>query len=738
MKGLNPVLLAGLLTWARFALPMPKGNEGREDYFVCDTPVCLQRAKTINESLNTSVDPCEDFYSYACGGWMKNHPIPAEKSALDSFSILNDELRDTLRELLENITLVDENQTIVDKLALFYNSCVATPELPDRRDVMFEIMNASGMPDWPKTAKEANFSEEAQNMTESSNTTESTNTTASRNITSVIMRTGMSSILSIGVARDTRLLDSYVIQLDQLGFSWVGRKQLINQNTTYSRPIIAAYKTVIQVAMKFMKPNLSDEEISDLTDKLVAYEGQLANLTAPPEERRDLLKLYHRTTMEELQNNFTNIPIRALLTNVFKEVNITLADNETIEMYAVEYYTKLNNFLETVDPDMLYNYAGMRTMLSWVGAASADFRNASFELSKIQSGVSVQKPRWERCINSVKATMPSVIGHLYVKNKFSEEAKQEVEDLARRLMSVFNETLQTIKWMDNATRDIAEEKLRKMEARIGYSDKIVNMTYLEDLFQFVPRLPLNTSYLEAVFVVSVNSGKKSLLKLRETYDKSAWIVGPAVVNAFYSPSSNQMVFPSAILQGVFYEHGLPRSLNFGAIGMVVGHEMTHGFDDTGSQFDAEGALKQWWSNTTRAEFKKRAKCFQEQYGNITDRKANMTLNGINTVGENIADNGGLRLVFEAYSKLLKDECKTDTRLKGLEQFSGKQLFFIANGMAWCSAARPEYLKILIQYDPHSPSQYRVNIPMSNMPAFSETFKCRANSTMNGQNRCRLW
>ncbi|KAL1429261.1 hypothetical protein MTO96_016475 [Rhipicephalus appendiculatus] len=676
-----------------------KGNEGREDYFVCDTPVCLQRAKTINESLNTSVDPCEDFYSYACGGWMKNHPIPAEKSALDSFSILNDELRDTLRDLLENITLVDENQTIVDKLGLLYNSCVAAPELPDRRDVMFEIMNASGMPDWPKTAKEANFSEEAQNMTESSNTTESTNTTVSRNITSVIIRTGMSSILSIGVARDTRLLDGYVIQLDQLGFSWVGRKQLINQNTTYSRPIIAAYKTVIQVAMKFMKPNLSDEEISDLTDKLVAYEGQLANLTAPPEERRDLLKLYHRTTMEELQNNF----YKPLLTNVFKEVNITLADNETIEMYAVDYYTKLNNFLETVDPDMLYNYAGMRIMLSWVGAASADFRNASFELSKIQSGVSVQKPRWERCINSVKSTMPSVIGHLYVKNKFSEEAKQEVEDLARRLMSVFNETLQTISWMDPATRDIAEEKLRKMEARIGYSDKIVNMTYLEDLFQFVPRLPLNTSYLEAVFVVSVNSGKKSLLKLRETYDKSAWIVGPAVVNAFYSPSSNQMVFPSAILQGVFYEHGLPRSLNYGAIGMVVGHEMTHGFDDTGSQFDAEGALKQWWSNTTRAEFKKRAKCFQEHY---------FGLNGINTVGENIADNGGLRLVFEAYSKLLKDECKTDTRLKGLGTvFSGKQLFFIANGMAWCSAARPEYLKILIQYDPHSPSQYRVNIPM---------------------------
>ncbi|KAL1469243.1 hypothetical protein MTO96_004953 [Rhipicephalus appendiculatus] len=167
--------------------------------------------------------------------------------------------------------------------------------------------------------------------------------------------------------------------------------------------------------------------------------------------------------------------------------------------------------------------------------------------------------------------------------------------------------------------------------------------------------------------------------------------------------------------------------------------MTHGFDDTGSQFDAHGALKQWWTNDTRAKFLEKAKCFEDEYGNITDVETNMKLNGKNTVGENIADNGGLRLAFEAYKKLLQVEYKNvDTRLKDLEEFSGEQLFFISNAIVMCSLSRPEYLKEQIQYDPHSPAQYGVNVPLSNLPAFSDTFNCPANSTMNRQYRCAIW
>ncbi|KAL1469245.1 hypothetical protein MTO96_004955 [Rhipicephalus appendiculatus] len=347
-------------------------------------------------------------------------------------------------------------------------------------------------------------------------------------------------------------------------------------------------------------------------------------------------------------------------------------------------------------------------MLKWAATVSHDFRKASFELRVVKEGVQVERPRWQRCVDEVNYGMPEVVGKLYVQSKFSREAKHEVQDLARRLMTVFNESLQTFKWMDETTRDAAETKLAQMATKIGYPDWLFNETYLEELYKFVPQLSVNASYGEMMYALSENHWKQKMLKLRKPYDKDTeWGIGPAVVNAFYSPSTNEMVFPSGILQGVFYGEGLPRSINFGAIGTVVGHEMTHAFDDTGSQFDAHGALKQWWTNDTRAKFLEKAKCFEDEYGNITDVETNMMLNGKNTVGENIADNGGRRLAFEAYKELLQAEYKyVDTRLKDLEEFSGEQLFFIANAMVKCSLSRPEYLKEQIQYDTHSPDQYR--------------------------------
>ncbi|KAL3221169.1 hypothetical protein MRX96_029510 [Rhipicephalus microplus] len=441
-------------------------------------------------------------------------------------------------------------------------------------------------------------------------------------------------------------------------------------------------------------------------------------LTAPPEERRDALRIYRRTTIDELKRNFTNIPIGDLLQKKFRLANITLALNETVELFALEYYRKLNTFLSTIDANTLFNYAGLRRMLQWAEAVSKDFRKASFELRAVKEGLHVQRPRASS----------------------AQEAKHEVQDLARRLMIVFNESLQTFEWMDETTKHAAETKLARMATKIGYPDWLFNDTYMEELYKFVPQLSVNTSYGEIMYALSDNHWKQEMLKLRKPYNKDTeWPVSIAVVNAFYDPNGNEMVFPSGILQGVFYGEGLPRSINFGAIGTVVGHEMTHGFDDTGSQFDANGALKEWWTNDTRAKFAEKAKCFEEEYGNITDVETNMTLNGKNTLGENIADNGGLHLAFEAYKRLLQVEYKNvDTRLKDLEEFSGEQLFFIANAMIMCSLSRPESLKEQIQYDPHSPSQYGINVPLSNLPAFSDTFNCSANSAMNRQHRCAIW
>uniref|UniRef100_A0A023GNH8 Putative m13 family peptidase n=1 Tax=Amblyomma triste TaxID=251400 RepID=A0A023GNH8_AMBTT len=739
MATTNLVITACLSTWSTLVVPVLAEVEGAKgsnllenvpaeasdlyrssgNYTICDSDVCKQRARLINASLDRCIDPCEDFYSYACGGWIQNHTIPPSKSSTGTFNLLRDELQETLKRILENMTLVYECQNVTDKAAVAYNACMAVPTSPDRRDVMLELMNASGVVHWPIT-------NETQKVFENSS--------------EVLHMTGISAILSFNVGRDIKMLNSNIIALDQLSFGTVGRNQLIHPEKEENKKIIKAYKYLIETALKFIRPDISEEDLARLSQEIIIFEGQLANMTAPPEERRNIMQIYNRTTIAELQENFTSIPLLDLLQKEFTKANVTLSDNETVELYALNYYQKLDYFLRcTADPTTLYNYAGLKVMLGFGAQVSATFRNASLELNKAISGVVTDKPTWDKCVGTVNNLMPEIVGLLYVEQKFSKQAKKEVEDLAKRLMEVFNETLQNATWMDNVTRAAAEEKLVKMGTKIGYPHWLYNTTYLEELYQFVPEICRNCSFAQVLYWLARNNWIQEILKLRQPYDQDKdWFVGPAVVNAFYNPSSNEMVYPSGILQGVFYEHGLPRSINYGAIGMVVGHEMTHGFDDEGSQFDAYGALKQWWSKDTRKHFEQKAECFISQYGNITDTMANMSLNGQNTVGENIADNGGLRLAFEAFDKLLEEQCENDTRLWGLENITAKQLFFIGHAMVWCSNSRPEYVKQQIQYDPHSPDQYRVNVPMQNLQAFSKIFGCSSNSTMNPKDRCSLW
>ncbi|KAL1429258.1 hypothetical protein MTO96_016473 [Rhipicephalus appendiculatus] len=667
MQVQNLAALGFLLAWGRLIISTPaKTIENKKAYNICETDACIRRANLIKESLNTSADPCTDFYTYACGGWMATHKIPESKSSTGGFYLLADQLKETLRDILGNVTLVEDNQNATDKAAVVYNACVAVPDLDDRQDVVLSIMNDSGLADWPKTSQEACVKDNTANAT------------------TMLAQLKISTILQADVSRDSKNLSGYVILLDQLSFQ------------------------------RFMKPHLCDDELEKLSNDLLAFEGKLANLTARPEERRNFIKLYRRTTIGELERNFTYLTMRLSKRSLWSTTR------------------KLNEFLRCADPDTLYNYAGLRRMLDWASVGSKEYRNASFELQKVRYGLRKQKPRWEVCVQSLNDEMSDSVGYLYVQQKFSQEAKKEVQDMASRIMAAFNESLQNIKWMDGKTKAQAEAKLKKMGRKIAYPDWLFNKTYLEGLYEYVPKLSLEDSYGKMMYAVSLNKWIHEMKKLRRPYDRDAeWLEGAAVVNAFYNPSANEM--------GIFYEHGVPRSLNFGAIGMVVGHEMTHGFDDTGSQFDADGALKQWWSNKTREEFMNRTKCFEYQYGNITDKETNMTLNGKNTVGENIADNGGLRLSFEAFKNLLEGEYRNvDTRLKGMENVTGKQLFFLSTGMTWCSLSRPEYLKVLIQYDTHSPGRYRVNVPMSNMKAFSETFNCPANSTMNRTHRCSLW
>ncbi|XP_077550023.1 neprilysin-1-like [Haemaphysalis longicornis] len=698
---------------------------GKEEYFVCSSPVCLQRAQEIRESINPRADPCEDFYSYACGGWIKSHTIPESQSSYGPFDIINDELEETLRDILENMTAVyDDNQNATDKVVLAYNACMAVPEAGDEHKVMWQIMNYSGLAQWPLLTKEEQ------------------GPVKELNVTKMLLDFGLSPFLQLTVQRDSTYITTHVIKLEEISFGIVGRNQLIHPEREGNKAIIAAYKKLINVAAKFMNQNITEQQAKALADDIVAFEGKLASFTTPPEETRDALAIYHRTTIGVLQKNVSHFPLLDLLNKEFNSINITLNETEPLETQGLDYYRKMTSFLREAKPTTIFNYLGMRTMLGFADHASEDLRNATFELQKVVTGIKKDTPRWKKCVHLLNDEMSVITGYLYVTNNFREEAKMEVEGIIDVLKGVFNETLQNTTWMDADTRYEAKLKLQEMGRKIAYPQWLLNSMYLDNIYKYVPRLNRSTPFLSVWLSIAANNKRAMLEKLRKPYDRDeTWAVDPAVVNAAYNPSGNEMVYPAAILQGVFYQYGLPWSINMGAIGSVAGHELTHGFDDEGSQYDAKGRLRQWWSSGSRQKYREKSQCFVEQYGSIYDQEAGMKLNGKNTLGENIADNGGLRTAFKAYKNIIKEECDgKDTRLKGLEEMSGEKLFFISNAMAWCSLMRPEAKKLIIQYEEHSPNEYRVNIPMRNMAEFSKVFNCPTRSRMNPERNktCTLW
>lgn len=698
---------------------------GKEKYDICDSPVCLKRAQLIKEWQNPDIDPCEDFYSYACGGWAKKQTIPENKASHGVNDILELEVYKELKGILENMTSVhDGNQSITEKLVLAYKACLAVPESADQYAEVREIMKAHGLDDWPLLHEGEQKPSKHLNWTET------------------LLNVGITPFVSLNVGRDMTYLTSHVIQLNQIDFVYAGRNQLIRPEEKNNKPIIDAYKNLIAAAAKFMNPKISESQMKMLADDLVDFEGKLANLTAPPEKKRDVFANIHRTSIAALQRNFSDFPLLDLLNKEFRKVNITLNETEPIETEALDYYRGLTAFLRKAEPTTVFNYLGMKKLFLWAAHASQGFRNASFELRKTVKGVKSGQPRWETCVGLLNDEMQEATGHLYVTKKFHKEAKKEVQEIVREVKDALNETLQNTTWIDNATKTEAIMKLQKMRSNVAYPEWLLKPTSLEEIYRYLPKLNQDISFVSLWRIIEENNWKGMLGVLRNPFHQGgSWDMGAAVVDAQYISTDNKMEFPAGILQGVFYQYGLPRSLNMGGVGAAAGHELIHGFDDEGSQFDADGRLREWWSKATREKFKKKSECFAQQYGNIYDKEAGMKLNGKNSLGENIADNGGILAAFRAYKRTLKEESKNkDSRLKGLEELSGEKLFFIAYAMTWCTLMRPESLRSQIQYDPHCPANYRVNIPLTNIAEFSTAFNCPAHSRMNPNRSetCSLW
>ncbi|XP_027398940.1 neprilysin isoform X3 [Bos indicus x Bos taurus] len=480
----------------------------------------------------------------------------------------------------------------------------------------------------------------------------------------------------------------------------------------------------------------------DITKLVRPHERTVTEATTKSEDRNDPMLLYNKMTLAEVQNKFSlefsGKPFSwSNFTNeIMSTVNINIPHEEEVIVYAPEYLTNLKLILAKYSARDLQNLMSWRFIMDLVSSLSRNYKESRNAFRKALYGTTSETATWRRCANYVNGNMENAVGRLYVEAAFPGDSKHVVEDLIAQIRAVFIQTLDDLTWMDAETKKKAEEKALAIKERIGYPDDIIsnddklNKEYLELSYQ-------EEEYFENIIQNLKFGQNRQLKKLREKVDKDEWISGAAVVNAFYSSGRNQIVFPAGILQPPFFSAQQPKSLNYGGIGMVIGHEITHGFDDNGRNFNKDGDLVDWWTQQSANNFKDLSQCMVYQYGNFSWDLANgQHLNGINTLGENIADNGGIGQAYRAYQNYVKKHGE-EKLLPGLD-LNHRQLFFLNFAQVWCGTYRTEYALNSIKTDVHSPGNFRIIGTLQNSPQFSEAFHCRKNSYMNPEKKCRVW
>ncbi|NXO55906.1 NEP protein, partial [Aramus guarauna] len=695
---------------------------------ICKTSDCIKSAARILENMDTTAEPCNDFYQYACGGWLKRNVIPETSSRYSNFDILRDELEVVLKDVLD--TPSSNDITAVQKAKTLYRSCINETTIDSRGGTPL-ISLLPNISDWPVATADWNSSYGAA-------------WTAETAIAQLNSRYGKKVLINFFVGTDDKNSTAHIIHIDQPGLGLPSR-DYYECTGAYKEACSAYVDFMISVAQLIVEErNISVKaiEISDQMRRVMELEKEIANATTKSEDRNDPLLLYNKMTLAQLQNNFSLEIDRKVfnwskfINDIMSTVQINVENTEHVIVYDPEYLIRLKSILNKYTPRDLQNYMTWRFIMDLVNSLSRNYKDTRNAFRKALYGTTSETAVWRRCANYVNGNMENAVGRLYVEEAFAGDSKQVVEEMIADIRDVFIKTLDELTWMDAETKKKAEQKATAIRERIGYPDEIVtddnklNSEYQELNYK-------EEEYFENIIQNLVFTQKKRLKKLREKVDKEEWISGAAVVNAFYSASRNQIVFPAGILQPPFFSASQPKSLNYGGIGMVIGHEITHGFDDNGRNFNENGDLVDWWTEESARNFKELSQCMVYQYGNFSwDLASGQHLSGINTLGENIADNGGVRQAYKAYENFVKKHGK-EKLLPGLEM-NHKQLFFLNFAQVWCGTYRPEYAVNSIKTDVHSPGKFRVIGSLQNSPEFSEAFSCSKSNYMDPAKKCRVW
>jgi endothelin-converting enzyme/putative endopeptidase len=641
-------------------------------------------------SIDKTVDPCTDFYQYACGNWLVSNTIPADRASWGTGEMLGERNRLVLRDILEHAADNSAPRSAVDqKIGDYYFACM------DEHTV-----NERGYdPIKPELARIDALADKA----------------AIREEVPRLHRRGNDVFFEFGSETDLKDSSRTIGAADQGGLGLPDRDFYLNDNPR-SLQIRTAYAEHVQKMLQLVGES---PETADADAKAVmAFETLLAKTSLDRASRRNPDKVYHKLSVSELAKlcPFFSWPA------FFEAVGAPKMESLNIDY--PEFFSGLNAAIEATSVADLKAYLRWHVIHSQAPLLSPPFVDENFAFySRTLRGVRELALRWKRCVDSTDFSLPDALGKKYVDVTFGAEGKQRTLNMARELEREMNQDLSQLDWMTPATKKEAVAKLEAITNRIGYPDEWRDYSSVH-----IVRDDFAGNWLRA----SEFEVQRDLHKIGKSVDRGEWPMSTPTVNAGYSPGENSINFPAGILQPPLYSNSTDDAANYGAGGAVIGHELTHGFDDQGGKFDAHGNLRDWWTKADAEEFQKRAKCLIDEYSKF-EAVPSLHVNGELTLGENTADLGGLRLAFLALMDSLKG--KEPTVVGG---YTPQQRFFLSYGQAWCQLQRPQMASMLTRTDPHSPPRYRVNGVVQNMPEFQKAFSCSAGTPMVAAPACRIW
>ncbi|XP_071945619.1 membrane metallo-endopeptidase-like 1 [Antedon mediterranea] len=698
-------------------------NALKDEPEVCTTDHCVKMAGNLITNMDTSVDPCDNFFQFSCGGWEKRYAIPENEYYYSAFSVLREDVQLVLRDLLsEDSTPNDESSSssrepdTFRKSRDFYKACMDEDTI-DKLDgePLIDLLEYLG--GWPVLGPSPGgmWSQRGYKF-------ETLWATLSGEFNN-------RHIIHSYVDYDDKNSSRYILKIDQPSLGMSSREYYLSSEYAETKEAYLKYMTDIALLL-----NGSPITVKSEMEEVLEFETKLANLTTPDEDLRDNEALYNLMTLEELSADVPLIDWRYYFNTVTPKSVQPITDSEPIVNRNPTYMKEISQ-LVVVDthPSVVVNYLMWRIIMNRVSNLGERFRHVRQQYYKVLYGASAEGARFRTCSDYINGILDFAVGRMYVDKTFTGDSKENMVDMIGRLRKSFIDMLKDNEWMDEPTKLVAAEKCNAMYDQVGYPDWIKDDALLDKEYINIDFDDMN--YFTNVLSYLNWTSQETYGYLRKEVDKNEWSIGPAVVNAFYNSQRNKIVFPAGILQPPFYNNKSPWYLNYGGIGAVIGHEITHGFDDRGRQYDKEGNLVQWWTDNSIEKFTEKKQCIVDQYDNYVMPENDMNLNGIQTQGENIADNGGLVESYKAYRSFVDSREKAEPLLPGLN-YTQDQLFFINYAQVWCSAFRPEGATAQILTGPHSPGRFRAIGATRNSEGFAKAFNCP--KPTGSEKRCKVW